>query len=180
MTRLWVVPLELDEANTIMQTMHRHHDGLPVHRFSIGAVDSVGVIHGAAICGRPAARTLSSRDVLEVSRLCTDGTPNACSILYAAAARSATAIGYRRVQTYILDTETGTSLVAAGWRFDGNTDPITATHHNWANRPGRKDTPHLYGAKGRWVKDLPWRPNITGWPSPVTAAAEPTLFDAYP
>jgi hypothetical protein len=53
---------------------------------------------------------------IEVLRLCTDGTPNACSMLYAAARRAALAMGYGRIVTYILETESGTSLKAAGWR----------------------------------------------------------------
>ena len=60
---------------------------------------------GVAICGRPVARRLDDGYTLEVNRLCTDGTPNACSILYAAAYRAARAMGYNKVITYILDTE---------------------------------------------------------------------------
>lgn len=60
-------------------------------------------------------------EVLEVTRLCTDGTPNACSMLYAACARAAQAMGFYKIQTYILDTEPGTSLKAAGWEDEGPT-----------------------------------------------------------
>lgn len=56
---------------------------------------------------------------LEVNRLCTDGTKNACSFLYAAAWRAARAMGYRKIVTYILDTESGASLRAAGWKCAG-------------------------------------------------------------
>ena len=45
--------------------------------------------------------------------------PNACSILYAAAYRAARAMGYNKVVTYILDTENGTSLKAAGYTCEG-------------------------------------------------------------
>jgi len=45
----------------------------------------------------------------------TDGTPNACSMLYAACWRAAKALGYRRLVTYTQDGETGASLRAAGW-----------------------------------------------------------------
>lgn len=49
----------------------------------------------------------------------TDGTRNACSMLYAAAWRAAKAMGYKRLVTYILDSENGASLRAAGWKCIG-------------------------------------------------------------
>lgn len=82
-------------------------------------IDDNGILHGAAIIGRTVARAYPTRDVLEVTRLVTDGTKNACSLLYAAAARMGKAGGYRRIQTYILDEESGASLRAAGWDYEG-------------------------------------------------------------
>lgn len=110
--------VELRQANDFVATLHRHHKPVVGHRFSVGvqrvsAEDSVLV--GVAICGRPVARGVNHLSVLEVTRLCTDGTKNACSILYAACARAADALGYDRAQTYILEGESGTSLIAAGW-----------------------------------------------------------------
>ena len=61
------------------------------------------------------SRYLDDGFTLEVNRLCSDGTKNTCSILYAAAARAARAMGYRKIITYTLDTESGVSLRAAGW-----------------------------------------------------------------
>lgn len=175
MSRLYVVPLELAEANQFVRILHRHHDPLPAHRFSLGAIDGDGVVRGAAICSRPAARALSSRDVLEVARLVTDGTPNACSVLYGAAARAAKDQGYLRVQTYILSGEQGTSLRAAGWRFDGLTEPSLETSHNWKNRPGRTQPEHLYERKGRWVKDFGARPSLVAFTPAVEASLAATL-----
>ena len=63
--------------------------------------------------------TLDDGLTLEVNRLCTDGTKNACSFLYGAAARAAKVMGYRKIITYILDTESGVSLRASGWRCAG-------------------------------------------------------------
>ena len=74
-----------------------------------------GRLAGVAIVGRPVSRYLDDGKTLEVNRLCTDGTKNACSFLYAAAARAARAMGYQRIITYTLDTEGGASLRAAGW-----------------------------------------------------------------
>jgi len=39
--------------------------------------------------------------------------------LYGAARRATFALGYRRLITYILSSETGTSLKAAGWKVLG-------------------------------------------------------------
>lgn len=65
------------------------------------------------------ARHLDDGWTLEVNRLCTDGTRNACSMLYSAAWRAARAMGYKRLVTYILDTENGASLRASGWKCVG-------------------------------------------------------------
>lgn len=113
-------PLTLAQANALVAALHRHHKPCTGHRFSIGAFDGDKNV-GAAIVGRPVARAVDQNNVCEVSRLVTDGTKNACSILYAAAARAAEAMGYQRIQTYILDSEPGTSLRASGWTHEGNT-----------------------------------------------------------
>jgi hypothetical protein len=89
---------------------HRHHRPAQGHRFSIGVEGDDGMPHGAAIVGRPVARVIDSTRVCEVTRLVTDGTPHAASMLYAACARAAAAMGFDKIQTYILDTEPGTSL----------------------------------------------------------------------
>ena len=74
---------------------------------------------GVAIVGRPVSRYLDDSWTLEVNRLCTDGTRNACSMLYAAAWRTARAMGYHKLITYILESENGASLRAAGWKCAG-------------------------------------------------------------
>lgn len=147
---LRVVPLDLDEANAAVAAWHRHHEPVVGHRWSVGCVDDDGVLHGAAIAGRPLARALPDRAVLEVARCVTDGHPNACSILYAACARAARAQGYERAQTYILDEETGVSVLAAGW-VPAYTTRIRG---QWvhAGRPRRDDGPEA--AKQLWFKEL--------------------------
>lgn len=99
---LTLTPINLKTANAFVQQYHRHHKPTRGHKFSIGVSEN-GALVGVAICGRPVARRLDDGYTLEVNRLCTDGTPNACSILYAAAYRAARAMGYNRVITYILD-----------------------------------------------------------------------------
>ncbi len=112
------MPLPLREANSFVMAMHRHHKPVVGHKFSIGAMVD-GKIVGVAIVGRPVARGRDDGWTLEVTRLCTDGTKNACSFLYGAAARAALALGYRRIGTYILASEPGSSLKGAGWRLIG-------------------------------------------------------------
>lgn len=78
-----------------------------------------GEIVGVAIVGRPVSRYLDDGWTLEVNRLCTDGTKNACSFLYFAAWRVAKNLGYKKLITYILDSENGASLKASGWKCVG-------------------------------------------------------------
>ena len=121
--QLTVVPLDLADANEFVRAHHRHHVPVVGHKFSLAVARSDEKVHGVwpivgvAIVGRPVARSRDDGWTLEVTRLATNGTPNACSVLYAAAWRAAKALGYRRIGTYILDNEPGTSLNAAGWRF---------------------------------------------------------------
>lgn len=114
--RLRIVPIELKEANAFITHYHRHHKKVQGHRFSISVEDDNGKIHGVCVIGRPVARNGGNQlEVLEVTRLCTIGTKNACSMLYSAAARIGKEMGYLKIQTYILETENGKSLEAAGW-----------------------------------------------------------------
>src|SRR5690606_25655028 len=89
------VRLSLAEANSFVAKHHRHHRGVVGHLFSIGAVLGEAVV-GVVIVGRPVARLRDDGETAEVTRLCTDGTRNACSFLYGAATRAAFALGYRR------------------------------------------------------------------------------------
>ena len=115
---LTLIPVSLAQANEFVRQHHRHHKPVTGHKFSIGCAEN-GRLCAVAIVGRPVSRYLDDGFTLEVNRLCSDGTKNACSILYAAAARAARAMGYRKIITYTLDTESGASLRAAGWTNAG-------------------------------------------------------------
>lgn len=146
---LEIAPLTLKQANELVATLHRHHKPAVGHRFSIG-VRSDGVWHGAAIVGRPVGRKNPQYAWAEVTRLVTDGTKNACSILYAACARICREMGFERVQTFILESEGGVSLKAAGWSFDTFSE---GGDWNVPTRGGRRtDQPQC--RKARWIKDL--------------------------
>jgi len=116
--RLTIERIDLGEANAFVRERHRHHKAVVGHLFSLGAALD-GKIVGVAIVGRPVARMRDDGATAEVTRLCTDGTRNACSFLYGASARAAFALGFKRIGTYILASEPGTSLSAAGWRMIG-------------------------------------------------------------
>ena len=115
---LVLVPITLKEANAFVLQNHRHHKPVAGHKFSIAACDGEKIV-GVAIIGRPVSRHLDNGLTLEVNRLCTDGTKNACSFLYAAAWRAARNMGYKKLVTYILKSESGASLKAAGWKCIG-------------------------------------------------------------
>lgn len=147
---LTTVQVELKEANEFVARFHRHHKPCTGHRFSIGVGKEDGALVGVAICGRPVARGCNHKTTIEVSRLCTDGTKHACSFLYAKSARIAKELGYKKIQTYILDTEDGVSLVAAGWVKEADTAGGQWTHTD--GKPRRKDQPT--NPKQRWAKTL--------------------------
>jgi len=115
---LLITPISLEEANAFVEVHHRHHNPVVGHKFSIAVSDGDKVV-GVAIVGRPVSRHLDNGWVLEVNRCCTDGTKNACSMLYGAAWRAAKALGYRRLITYTLPAEGGASLKASGWSCVG-------------------------------------------------------------
>jgi hypothetical protein len=127
---LTLVPLSLKQANEHVAAWHRHNDPVRGHKWSVGAADENGVLRAVAIVGRPVAAGFDDGQTLEVLRVASDGTRNANSMLYGAAARGAFAQGYRRLITYTQVVEAGSSLRAAGYRVV-------------AERPARKgwDTP---------------------------------------
>lgn len=114
--RLHIRPMRWKAACAYVETHHRHHDAPQGHQFSLGVRTDDGRLVGVAIVGRPVNRHLDNGLTIEVTRVATDGTPNACSALYSAAWRTARSAGYCRAVTYTQDGESGASLRAAGWR----------------------------------------------------------------
>lgn len=111
---LIVVPITLKVARAFVAEHHRHNSPPRGWKFGIGLRNDARLV-GVATAGRPVARHFDDGMTLEVNRTCTDGTPNANSMLYGAVWRAAKAMGYRRCLTYIQGDETGASLRAAGW-----------------------------------------------------------------
>ncbi|MDE6020309.1 MAG: hypothetical protein K2H01_04815 [Ruminococcus sp.] len=142
------VPLELKQANEFVDKLHRHHDSVYRDKFRIGC-EVNGKLVGVVQLARPVSRMLDDGKTIEVVRLCTDGTPNVCSFLYSRAARIATEMGYSKIITYILESESGVSLRACGWHKECDTKG-----HNWscASRPRSTTAPTCN--KQRWAKNL--------------------------
>lgn len=142
--RLSVEPMTLRAARSYVTAYHRHHKAPQGGLFAVGA-KFAGAIVGCAIVGKPVARMLDDGKTVEITRLCTDGTRNACSFLYRVCVRVATAMGYERVLTYTLDTEGGASLRAAGFKLTARTKA-----EGWS-RPSRQRTDkHPTQPKLRW------------------------------
>lgn len=141
------IALSLKEANEFISNIHRHH--APVHRdkFRVGAMVD-GKLVGVAQVGRPVSRMLDDGETVEVVRLATDGTPNVCSFLYSRCARASKELGFKRIITYILETETGASLEASGWKYEG-----LAGGGSW-DTPSRRrlGTGYPTERKQRWSK----------------------------
>jgi len=136
--------MTLRAAREYVNANHRHHRAPQGGLFAVAA-EHEGVIVGCAIVGKPVARMLNDGRTVEITRLCVDGTRNACSFLYRVCVRVATAMGYRRVLTYTLATEEGASLRGAGFQVTRTTKA-----QSWS-RPSRERTDkHPTQEKLRW------------------------------
>lgn len=122
MSALVVVPITLRQACAFIEAHHRHHASPRGHKLSIGVRRGDDLV-GVAVLSRPVARNLDDGLTVEVTRTCTDGTPNVNSMLYGAAWRVARAMGYRRLVTYTQEGETGASLRAAGLQVTAELAP---------------------------------------------------------
>ena len=140
-----IKPCTLKEANEYVSIYHRHHKPSVGHKFSVKVVDDNDHIHGVAICGRPVSRYLDNGEILEINRVCTDGTYNACSMLYGACARIAKSMGYRKIITYILLSENGASLKASNFICEGE-----AGGEMWTGNRSGRDNGVPKERKTRW------------------------------
>ena len=116
--RKWYVEkIELSVANEYVKRYHRHNDKVVGHKFSIGAYYK-DVLSGVAICGRPVSRRFDNGEVLEISRLCTIGIKNTCSKLCSYVVKYAKLKGYKKIITYTLMSENGSSLKASNFKLE--------------------------------------------------------------
>lgn len=150
-----IIPIELRTANEFIVKYHRHHGSVIQHKYSIGLLNE-GHLIGVAINGRPRARILDNGKTIEVIRLCVmDEIKNVCSMLYGACARIAREMGYEKIITYILKSETGISLLASGWILENS----ECGGKSWNTKSRERFDVDLFGnkkypdeKKQRWVK----------------------------
>ena len=115
---LTIKPIHLAAANEFVKKYHRHNLPTVGGKFAVSCYNDKGLC-GVAICGRPTARKADDGVTLEIYRNCTDGTMNACSKLYGACVRIAKDMGYQKVITYILESESGASVKASNFICEG-------------------------------------------------------------
>lgn len=139
-------PIILREANAYVGQHHRHNLPTNGHKWSLACYDDDRLC-GVAIAGQPIARRLDDGLTIEVRRVCTDGTYNACSKLYGACARVAKEMGYRRIITYTLQSEPGTSLTASGWK---NCGEAGGGSWNSPSRPREQYQETLFGVERKY------------------------------
>lgn len=145
-----IIPITLKTASDYINRFHRHHKATVGCKFAV-AVTIDDKICGIAVCGRPVSRHLDNGYNLEILRVCTDGTPNACSMLYGACCRIAKQMGYTDVYTYTLASENGASLKASNFECEGMAG---GTH--WTGKRDRgQDIPNEM--KIRWHKKFEGR-----------------------
>lgn len=113
-----VVPVTRDQSRRFIREHHRHNGPLPIEVLKVGLADETGELIGVAVAGLP-CRELMDGYTLEVTRCCTVGHENACSLLYGRIIRGAKALGWRRLYTYTLASEPGSSVRAVGFVEDG-------------------------------------------------------------
>lgn len=153
---LELVPVSQREARAFVAAHHRHNGAVQGDIIRAGlALD--GTLIAVAQAGRPTAPGLQDGRSLEVTRVCTLGTRNACTRLHGAIGRAAKALGWRTLWTYTLESEDGSSLRAAGYVLDG-----VLEERDWSTQSGRarygenllgeRTTPP--GRKLRWRRDL--------------------------
>lgn len=141
---LEIIPCSLTEANAFVLEHHRNHKPCLGHKFSFAVTDGEKIV-GVAITGRPVSRHADDGLTLEVNRCCTDGTRNACSILYRHAWKAARAMGYRKLITYTLPSEGGASLRGAGFKLLGS-----SKGGNWNVQSRPRIDSHLQQEKFKW------------------------------
>jgi hypothetical protein len=158
---LHIVQIDKDEANAWVEQYSRHSVQVVQHRFSLGALAD-GEFVGVAIVENPKARGNQDGWTLEVTRLTTNGYPNACSFLYGACWRTIKAMGWLRAVTYTHESESGASVRAAGWVA---TDWVRS--REW-DTPSRRRKPARYELSDRirWeIRAVEWAPGLDPRPT---------------
>lgn len=142
-----IIPITFKTACEFISKYHRHHKPTIGCKFCIGVSNNEKLV-GVAVCGRPVSRYLDNGEICEINRLCTDGTYNACSMLYGACCRVAKEMGYKKIITYILESENGASLKASNFTCGGKAG---GTHWTGQRNKGQSIPKEF---KTIWYRDL--------------------------
>lgn len=147
--KIIAVPMTLTEAKSFVGNFHRHNKAPQGGLFAVGASDGERLI-GVAIVGRPVARFLDNGETAEVIRCCVvdDAPKGSCSFLYARCWQAAKALGWKKLITYTLQSESGASLRGAGWSVVAELKP--SNPKAWQSRSNREWQPVVGQAKLRW------------------------------
>ena len=130
----FITTIDFKMACSFVNKHHRHNKAPQGHKVSFGLF-ILGILRGVVIIGRPISRFLDDGYTLEITRCCTDGSRNACSMLIGYACRYIKSKGFKKVITYVLQTETGSSLLACGFKLESK----KCGGIGWSNRKNRKE-----------------------------------------
>lgn len=137
--------MNLAVANAFVKKHHRRNKGrVPICKFTLAVEDEDGVLRGVAIVARPVSRHLDDGRTLEARRICSDGTPNVCSMLYGACRRIAREMG-AELLTYTGVEESGASLRAVGAVVESRT-----RGGSWDRQKRARTASGPLGPKLRW------------------------------
>ena len=148
--KLELFPITIKDANNFVDQHHRHNNPVKIgYRFALGAVYDDDLV-GVAMVGRPVARMLDDGFTAEVLRVCVlDAAPkNTCSFLYGRCWRVWQQMGGKRMVTYTLQSESGSSLRGAGWKIMGE---VSTRSNPWGSSSRKREHQSIYEQlKFRW------------------------------
>jgi hypothetical protein len=149
MSKIHIIPCTITKAREFINEHHRHHKAPQGALFAVGIADESNNLVGVSIIGRPVARKSNDGFTAEITRLCTLGHKNACSMLYGASQRASKALGYKKLVTFTLDKEFGASLKASNFTLAG-----TTPGKSWSVPSRKRSDKHPLGKKKKWIKHL--------------------------
>jgi hypothetical protein len=156
---LKIGPCTITKAKEVVGKIHRHNIPSITAVFCVGLYEDDELL-GVAMVGLPKSRFLMDGKTLEVTRVAVpEGLPNANSMMYGACARAAKALGWSRLVTYTLPTESGSSLKAAGWKADEKLAGGGSWQHHTLHAGNGETEDDLFGTHQR----IPHGPKIRWW-----------------
>lgn len=183
MPNLRVVPCSLRKANDFVEAYHRHNlrtsrDG---GKFAVAVADGPEVV-GVAIVGNPLSATLMDGFTAEVLRACTlpEAPRNCNSLLYGACRRIWFEMGGRKILTYTLTSESGSSLRGAGWTLAATVKGHDTKTWGKSDHLKRREQAILGHSKRRWEAVNPVATETpASWPEKVEAIREGSMFTEH-